>query len=100
MTLIFTFNVIPDSVIKEFALSAILIKIILASILISVNIIKSIIPAGGTWAGIVELGWRSSSVMDWHATARGFDSRWERCLYRASRPSQGTVNGGGGAVSK
>ena len=28
----------------------------------------------------------------------GFDSRWERCIYRASRPSQGTVNGG--AVSK
>ena len=26
------------------------------------------------------------------------DSRWERCIYRASRPSQGTVNGG--AVSK
>ena len=34
----------------------------------------------------------------------GFDSRWERCKNRASRPSQGTVNGGpvggGGAVSK
>ena len=29
---------------------------------------------------------------------QGFDSRWERCIYRASRPSQGTVNGG--AVSK
>ena len=28
----------------------------------------------------------------------GFDSRWERCNYRASRPSQGT--GKGGAVSK
>ena len=28
----------------------------------------------------------------------GFDSRSERCIYRASRPSQGTVNGG--AVSK
>ena len=28
----------------------------------------------------------------------GFDSRWEQCIYRASRPSQGTVNGG--AVSK
>ena len=28
----------------------------------------------------------------------GFDSRWERCIYRASRSSQGTVNGG--AVSK
>ena len=26
------------------------------------------------------------------------DSRSERCIYRASRPSQGTVNGG--AVSK
>ena len=24
----------------------------------------------------------------------GFDSRWERCKYRASRLSQGTVNGG------
>ena len=24
----------------------------------------------------------------------GFDSRWERYIYRASRPSQGTVNGG------
>ena len=24
----------------------------------------------------------------------GFDSRWERCIYRASRLSQGTVNGG------
>ena len=23
----------------------------------------------------------------------GFDSRSERCIYRASRPSQGTVNG-------
>ena len=23
----------------------------------------------------------------------GFDTRWERCIYRASRPSQGTVNG-------
>ena len=28
----------------------------------------------------------------------GFDSRWERCIYRASRPLQVTVNGG--AVSK
>ena len=28
----------------------------------------------------------------------GFDSRWDRCIYRASRPSQGTLNGG--AVSK
>ena len=28
----------------------------------------------------------------------GFDSRLERCIYRASRPLQGTVNGG--AVSK
>ena len=28
----------------------------------------------------------------------GFDSRWGRCKNRASRPSQGTVNGG--AVSK
>ena len=28
----------------------------------------------------------------------GFDSRWEWCIYRASRPSQGTINGG--AVSK
>ena len=28
----------------------------------------------------------------------GFDSRWELCKNRASRPSQGTVNGG--AVSK
>ena len=28
----------------------------------------------------------------------GFNSRSERCIYRASRPSQGTVNGG--AVSK
>ena len=28
----------------------------------------------------------------------GFDSRWERCKNRASRPSQGTVNWG--AVSK
>ena len=27
-----------------------------------------------------------------------FDSRWERCIYQASRPLQGTVNGG--AVSK
>ena len=24
----------------------------------------------------------------------GFDSRWERCKNPASRPSQGTVNGG------
>ena len=23
----------------------------------------------------------------------GFDSQWERCIYRASRTSQGTVNG-------
>ena len=23
----------------------------------------------------------------------GFDSRWERCIYRTSRTSQGTVNG-------
>ena len=28
----------------------------------------------------------------------GFDSQWEQCKNRASRPSQGTVNGG--AVSK
>ena len=28
----------------------------------------------------------------------GFDSRSGRCIYRASRPSQGTVNGG--AVSE
>ena len=28
----------------------------------------------------------------------GFDSWWEQCIYRASRPSQGTVNGG--AISK
>ena len=28
----------------------------------------------------------------------GFNSRSEQCIYRASRPSQGTVNGG--AVSK
>ena len=28
----------------------------------------------------------------------GFDSRWERCIYRAPCPLQGTVNGG--AVSK
>ena len=28
----------------------------------------------------------------------GFDSRWERCIYQAACPSQGTVNGG--AVSK
>ena len=28
----------------------------------------------------------------------GFDSRWERSIYRVPRPSQGTVNGG--AVSK
>ena len=28
----------------------------------------------------------------------GFNSRSERCIYRASRPSEGTVNGG--AVSK
>ena len=33
--------------------------------------------------------------MDCHA---GFDSRWGRCKNQASRPSQGTVNGG--AVSK
>ena len=45
-----------------------------------------------------ELAWRSGSVMDCHATARGFNSRWERCIYRASHPSQGTVNGS--AVSK
>ena len=25
----------------------------------------------------------------------GFDSRWEQCIYRASSPSQGTVNRGG-----
>ena len=36
---------------------------------------------------------RSGSVMDCQVTGR-----WERCIYRASRPSQGTVNGG--AVSK
>ena len=28
----------------------------------------------------------------------GFDSRWERCIYWAARPSQGTVNGG--AITK
>ena len=28
----------------------------------------------------------------------GFESQWERCIYRASRPLQGTVNRG--AVSK
>ena len=47
----------------------------------------------------MELAWCSGSVMDCHATARpGFDSRWERCIYQASCPLQGTVNGG--AVSK
>ena len=46
----------------------------------------------------VELAQRSSNVMDCHFDGPGFKSRSERCIYRASRPSQGTVNGG--AVSK
>ena len=36
----------------------------------------------------VELAKRSGNVMDCHATARS-----ERYVYRASRPSQGIVNG-------
>ena len=38
--------------------------------------------------------WPSAIIID----GPRFDSRWERCKNRASRPSQGTVNGG--AVSK
>ena len=44
----------------------------------------------------MELTHRSGNVMDCHAT--GFNSRSERCIYRALRPSHGTVNEG--AVSK
>ena len=43
--------------------------------------------------------WRGAAVVYWTATWRpGFDSRWVRCISRASRPSQGTVNRG--AISK
>ena len=45
----------------------------------------------------MELAWRSGSIMDCHATAQGLIPL-ERCIYRASLPPQGTVNGG--AVSK
>ena len=45
-----------------------------------------------------ELGWRSGSVNGLPSDNPGFDSRWVRCINRASRPSQGTVNVG--AVSK
>ena len=38
----------------------------------------------------VELAWRSGSVMPHDGP--GFDFQWVRCIYRASRPSQGTVN--------
>ena len=46
----------------------------------------------------VELAWRSGMVNRLSRDGPGFDSRLERCIYRALRPSQGTVNGG--AVSK
>ena len=41
-----------------------------------------------------ELVWRSSSVMDCTCDDPGFNTWWVRCINRASRPSQGTVNGG------
>ena len=44
----------------------------------------------------VELTWRLCNGLP--RNGPGFDSRWERCKNRASRPSQGQVNGG--AVSK
>ena len=34
--------------------------------------------------------YRRLPILDCHARAR-----WERCIYQASLPSQGTVNGGG-----
>ena len=42
----------------------------------------------------VELAWRSGSVMDSHATARGSIPGWNGVKNRASRSSQGTLNGG------
>ena len=39
----------------------------------------------------MELAWRSGSVIDCHATARGWIPDG-KCIYRASRPSQETVN--------
>ena len=46
----------------------------------------------------VELAWRRGSVMDCHMTAQGSIPGGNGVKNRASRPSQGTVNGG--AVSK
>ena len=42
----------------------------------------------------VELAWRSGSLMDCHATARGSVPGGNPCKNRTSRPSLGTVNGG------
>ena len=41
-----------------------------------------------------ELAWCSGCVMGLPRDSQGFDSQWEWCKNRASRPSQGTVNGG------
>ena len=43
----------------------------------------------GFITGMAELAWRSGSIMDCHATARGSIPGG----YRASRPSQGAANG-------
>ena len=42
---------------------------------------------------IAELAWRSDSVMDCHAAVRGTITGGNGVKKRASRPSQGTVNG-------
>ena len=36
---------------------------------------------------------RGGAAVSWQRDGPGFDSRWGRCIYQASRPSQGTVNG-------
>ena len=51
-----------------------------------------------SFSNVRELAWHSIIVMDCHAKTRGFDSRWVKCINRASCPLQGTVNGG--AVSR
>ena len=46
----------------------------------------------------VELAWCSGKRNGLPRDGPGFNSRLERCIYQASRPLQGAVNGG--AVSK
>ena len=58
----------------------------------AMNVNIFIVPLCNIIIKTVELAWRSDSVMDCHATARGSIPFGNGV--KTSRPSQGTINGG------